>query len=162
MDDCLIKYNKIIAAIDLSKYSLCTFLNSLTLAVSLKAELILLNVINIRYLDSLDQFGADSFGLNRDSIVEKSLKARKAQIEAEFLSKCKNIKVRLVQKIGLPWEEILATVKKEQASLLVIGCKGRSDITGVLFGSVAEKVQRHATCSVLTVRGAEHCRIPMV
>ena len=157
----MIKYTKVITAIDLSKYSLCTFLNGLTLSVSLNAELILLNVINTRYLDSLDRFGGGSFGLNHDAIVERTLNDRKTQIETEFLSKCKNIKARLIQKIGLPWEEILATVVEEQASLLIIGCKGRSDIAGVLFGSVAEKVQRHAQCSVLTVRGAEHCRLPM-
>jgi nucleotide-binding universal stress UspA family protein len=40
--------------------------------------------------------------------------------------------------------------------LLVLGTHGRSGVSRVLLGSVAERVVRHAPCPVLTVRNPNH------
>jgi nucleotide-binding universal stress UspA family protein len=37
--------------------------------------------------------------------------------------------------------------------MIVMGTRGRSGLAHLLLGSVAEKVVRHATCPVITVRG---------
>ena len=42
------------------------------------------------------------------------------------------------------------------ADLIVLGSHGRSGLTRMLLGSVSENVSRHASCSVLIVRGASH------
>lgn len=34
------------------------------------------------------------------------------------------------------------------------------DLAGVLLGSTAEKVHRHSPCTMVSVRGPEHCRLP--
>ncbi len=41
---------------------------------------------------------------------------------------------------------------KEDVDLIVISTHGRSGLAGLLIGSVAEKVVRHAPCPVLTLR----------
>ncbi len=53
---------------------------------------------------------------------------------------------------GAPHSTILASVKESACDLLVMGTHGRTGISHLLLGSVAEKVVRHATCPVLVVR----------
>ncbi|QLA15041.1 universal stress protein [Desulfolutivibrio sulfoxidireducens] len=53
---------------------------------------------------------------------------------------------------GYAAEEILAAITNEKADLLVMGTHGRKGIDRILFGSVAEKVVKAATCPVLTIR----------
>jgi nucleotide-binding universal stress UspA family protein len=54
---------------------------------------------------------------------------------------------------GLPWQQIVEAAQHEPGlGLIVIGTHGRTGISRVLMGSVAELVVRHAPCPVLTVR----------
>lgn len=53
---------------------------------------------------------------------------------------------------GKPYAEILSEEKESGSDLIVISTRGLSGLQGVLYGSVTEKVVRHATCSVLVVR----------
>lgn len=55
-------------------------------------------------------------------------------------------------RFGSPAEQIIETAKDQKADLIVIGTHGRGAIAHFLLGSVAERVVRHATCPVLTVR----------
>lgn len=153
-----VEIKKILAPIDLSKYSEDTFLHALTLARALGAELTLVNIINTRYLDSLEQYGGAGLGLDRTEIIQRTINDRRELIEKEFLTRTQGVDTKLLFKEGLPWEEIIHTIRENGANLLVVGSKGRGDVAGVLFGSTAEKLQRHAPCPVLTVRGPEHTR----
>jgi nucleotide-binding universal stress UspA family protein len=55
---------------------------------------------------------------------------------------------------GIPWDRICTLAKDDPAvDLIVMGTHGRTGIRRMLVGSVAEKVIRHAPCSVLAVRG---------
>jgi nucleotide-binding universal stress UspA family protein len=53
---------------------------------------------------------------------------------------------------GHPAQEILAAARSHQADLIVLGHGGRSGTWGRFLGTTAEKVSRHAACSVLIVR----------
>ena len=53
---------------------------------------------------------------------------------------------------GKAWLEICEAAQEENADLIVMGSHGRSGLSHVLLGSVAEKVVRHAACPVLVVR----------
>lgn len=55
---------------------------------------------------------------------------------------------------GMPWERICAVAAEDPTiDLVVMGTHGRTGLRRLLVGSVAEKVIRHAPCSVLAVRG---------
>jgi nucleotide-binding universal stress UspA family protein len=62
--------------------------------------------------------------------------------------------VRLTTEIrtGHPAQEILAAARSHRADLIVLGHSGRSATWGRFLGTTAEKVSRHAECSVLIVR----------
>lgn len=53
---------------------------------------------------------------------------------------------------GDPVEEIVAFAKDEAVDLIVIATHGRTGLSHVLLGSVAERIIREAPCPVLTIR----------
>ena len=53
---------------------------------------------------------------------------------------------------GGAYNAILTVAKDGDFDLIVMGTHGRTGISHVLLGSVAEKVVRHANCPVLTIR----------
>ncbi len=72
---------------------------------------------------------------------------------ADFVSEnFKGIETRGVVVVGYAAEEILALADSEQVDLIVMGTRGRKGLDLILFGSVAEKVVKNATCPVLTIR----------
>ena len=55
---------------------------------------------------------------------------------------------------GVPFQMIIDTAKEKAADLIIMGTHGRTGLTHVLMGSVAERVVRMAPCPVLVTRGA--------
>jgi nucleotide-binding universal stress UspA family protein len=53
---------------------------------------------------------------------------------------------------GQPVDEIVRLAEENQADLIVVGTHGHSGLRHLFLGSVAERVVRHASCSVLLVR----------
>lgn len=58
----------------------------------------------------------------------------------------------VVLKPGPPADRILDEVRKERADLIVVGSHGRTGLTRLLLGSVAEKLAREAPCPVMISR----------
>jgi universal stress protein A len=56
--------------------------------------------------------------------------------------------------VGDPATSICETAENEHADLIVMGTHGRTGLTRLLMGSVAEAVVRRANCPVLTVKQA--------
>ena len=54
---------------------------------------------------------------------------------------------------GTPQEQVPRAARRMRADLIVIGTHGRTGMSKVLLGSVAERLVRLAPCPVLTVRG---------
>lgn len=160
MEECNVNLKRVMAALDLSAYSETTFTHALTLAQALDGELVLFNVINSKGLEVLDLVAAQGFGVSRESYIEKVQEERMAEFKRDYLSRCGQVPVQLIFRVGLPYEEILKAIAKERIDLIVMGTKGRSNLAGALFGTTAEKVFRRATCAVISVRGPEHCRLP--
>jgi nucleotide-binding universal stress UspA family protein len=63
-----------------------------------------------------------------------------------------HVRVRHVLLVGDPAEEILRYAAGARVDLIVMGTHGRTALERLLMGSVAEKVMRGATCSVLVVK----------
>jgi len=54
--------------------------------------------------------------------------------------------------VGDPATAIVEAAEKENADLIVMGTHGRTGLTRLLMGSVAEAIVRRAKCPVLTVK----------
>jgi nucleotide-binding universal stress UspA family protein len=67
----------------------------------------------------------------------------------------KGINARMVMRNGVPHQEIVELAKEESTDIVIMGTHGRSGLSRVLLGSVAERVIHFAPCPVLTVRKAD-------
>ncbi|MGQ4808123.1 hypothetical protein NKDENANG_01490 [Candidatus Entotheonellaceae bacterium PAL068K] len=61
-----------------------------------------------------------------------------------------SLELRVV--VGHPFERILETAVRESVGLIVLGTHGRTGLSRMAMGSVAERVVRLAPCPVLTVK----------
>lgn len=62
------------------------------------------------------------------------------------------IQARTFVIIGRPAHEIVKLAAQEKADIIVIPTQGESGWQRLVFGSVAERVVRHAQCPVLTIQ----------
>ena len=53
---------------------------------------------------------------------------------------------------GSPGEKICEVARIEKCELIIMGSRGRSDLTGLFLGSVAHRVLHMAPCPVLIIR----------
>jgi len=81
--------------------------------------------------------------------AESALDVRIAELHGQ------GIKASRRATVGVPFDEIVNVAGEEHAEMIVIGTHGRSGLSRVLLGSVAERVVRLAPCPVLTVRQPE-------
>ncbi len=66
-----------------------------------------------------------------------------------------DVQASLVVVDGRARQEIVNVAETNGASLVVLATHGRSGLARLALGSVAESVVRHASCSVMVVRGGE-------
>ncbi len=71
------------------------------------------------------------------------------RLRKERLSRDTKARVRVVT--GDPATEVVRLAKEEKSDLIVLPTHGRTGLSHVFFGSVAEKTVRHAECPVLTL-----------
>lgn len=146
---------KILACVDLSEYSKLTMDYAIGLSKSLQADLTVLNVINIRDVEAVRTVSVHfPHEIDIEHYVQRTKQDRvhqlQAMIDKDFSADQKRI--HTVIKTGVPFRTIMETIEKEGFDLVVIGNKGRGNITGTLFGSNAEKILRHSKVPVLSVR----------
>jgi len=140
---------RILWATDLSPVSEAAWPYVLMLADLLTAEVILLHAVRPAELAGLaDHPVPPPAGWVERYLtpLEQDLERRQRAVEALGLRARRKIVV------GTPAEVIVAEAQGEQADLIVMGTHGRSGLSHVLLGSVAEAVIRKAACPVLTVQ----------
>lgn len=150
------KIKTILAAIDFSLYSKETLKYAYEISQITGAELACINIINQRDIDTmkkvLDSKHPNTFSLIKylpDEMERRRSKFRVLVNECGFSGKPD---IKFIIDNGIPFEEILNTVNERQIDLLVIGAKGRTNVSGILFGSVAEKLFRHSPVCVMSLR----------
>jgi nucleotide-binding universal stress UspA family protein len=130
---------------DLSEVSRGAFAPAAALAIVLKAELILLHVVDTRF-DTFPYVEA----MERPSHAH--LRERAEQLLGEWSKGLGVARVRVQVTEGVPHERIDAFVRDHNIDLLVIATHGHGGVAHALLGSTAERVVRTAACPVLSVR----------
>ncbi len=140
-------------AIAFSKYSPAILEYAAKLAGDLKAQLVVANVINRRDVEAVSSVESMGYSVNTDDYIKGVKQDHRAELDKMLANTAyakENVKV--VFKMGHPFNQLVNVVKEEGVDLVVMGVKGRTDLEHALVGSVAEKMFRHAPVPVLHYR----------
>jgi nucleotide-binding universal stress UspA family protein len=134
--------------IDFSPYAEQALDYAIALAKQLQARVTLLHVIQPPLIAGADMgvWPSPTFLAELEAAVTSDMEGYLARVTAAGLEG----EIVVVQ--GVPFQEILHTAKERHVDLIIMGTHGRTGLTHVLLGSVAEKVVRLAPCPVLIAR----------
>ncbi|MGN6105726.1 MAG: universal stress protein [Kofleriaceae bacterium] len=141
------RFRKILTAIDFSPYSREAFAVAARFAAESDAPLAIVHVLHPMVF-SLGEPGMTATTI--ESVLEDA-KLALGEWAQEALSLGATRATTAVM-TGAPWHEIVGMLYDGGFDLAVLGTHGRTGIQHVLIGSVAEKVVRHAPCTVMVVR----------
>src|SRR5512144_3253134 len=145
------KIKRILVPIDFSPASLKALDYAADFAKPLDAELCALFVVEPIYYAVPDLAGAAAG--TTVGLLEEQRKSGKVQLERLQARYAKRrIKLRTLLQTGTPFQSIVDASKSLKGNLIVMSTHGRTGMTHLLIGSVAERVVRTSTCPVLTIR----------
>jgi nucleotide-binding universal stress UspA family protein len=146
-----LKLGTILAATDLSANSQVAVQYACSLAKLTQGTVILLHVFELPAVASR----TDIYFSSRDTTFELETAQR---IVLERLHSLRDeldnsqVPCSSSMRIGAPYQEIVDEAEKQRVALVVVGTHGRNAMGKFLMGSTAERVCRHAPCSVLVAR----------
>ena len=141
-------FKKVLCPIDFSPRSDHALQVAVRMAAKANAELVLVHVWDLPPLISTKYpLAADAVQLMMHD------QERGLAVASRDASRLGATRVTTSLLSGVAWEQIVQLATRDtDFDLVVIGTHGRTGIARVLLGSVAERVARHASCSVLAVR----------
>jgi nucleotide-binding universal stress UspA family protein len=142
------QYERILVPTDGSPESEAAVAHAVELAARYDATLHALSVVDVSHFSGLDvdtSVIVDGFEEEAQAAVDR---VAEAATEA-------GVTVETAMVHGAAGEGILEYAANHDVDLVVVGTRGRHGLEGLLLGSVADRVLRHADVPVLTVRYGE-------
>jgi nucleotide-binding universal stress UspA family protein len=142
-------FRRILHPTDFSRASAPARRRAVTLARACRAPLVLLHVMTPPS-PFIGEGTPPSSYVDLLILARRSAKRRLATALAR--ARRERVRAQAIFAEGLPADEILRAARRTRADLIVMGTHGRSGVSRVFMGSVAERVVRESRCPVLTVR----------
>jgi universal stress protein A len=139
----LTDYKRVLCPVQLDDHSLTTLAVAKELARRNNGKLFVLHVVS-PHVDPT-RVGGPAMAAHDEKVSEQEL----ATLEREQLS---DIEHEVVLRFGHPTEEIVKAEHEFGIDLVVMATHGRTGLTHLVLGSVAEHVVRESVCPVLTLR----------
>ncbi len=136
-------HNKILVAVDGSKYSDAALREAINISKTCNSQLFAVHVVylNVEYM---------AFGPGLEQKMEQE--AAKLLEKVKATAAKENVHCETILKFDdQPYRPIIEEAKARNINLIVLGTHGRTGLEKMLLGSVAQKVIGHAPCSVLVV-----------
>jgi glycine betaine transporter len=140
----------ILVPFDFSPYAEQALAYAIELAHTLQARLTLLHAIDTTPLGVAESAALrpPSYWVELETGIAEGMEEPLARVHEAGLQG------ETVIAEGIPFQTIIDTARDKSVDLIVMGTHGRTGLTHVLMGSVAEKVVRLAPCPVLVTRGS--------
>ena len=161
----MISMKSILCPTDFSPESHAAAEAALELARRFNSKLMLLHVIEdpVVYLPMLESFPLptrDQLETYAEERLENWISAPERELTDRELTERESAEregaqVQHFWTHGHPAEEIVKFAAKSKADLIVISTHGRSGLSRLLLGSIAENISRHAPCPVLVHRASD-------
>ena len=154
-------FSTILVPVDFSPHSTRALLCAADIAARFGSSLIVLHVIaretGTRETEQrLQEKGLRISSGVSDAEIEAIVAEHREHIYTELLSflpaRLAQYPLELRVVVGHPFERILETAVRSQVGLIILGTHGRTGLSRVLMGSVAERVSRLAPCPVMMVK----------
>jgi nucleotide-binding universal stress UspA family protein len=150
-------FHKILVACDLSKYTNQIMHYAIAMAECSGAKLILANVINKRDVEAIEHAVHRSLLIQKEAFPEAFIREHRDEREAMLKalvseSGHSDLFLKTVVSTGVPVQELINIVDSEQVDLVVMGTRGRTNLTSTLLGATAEKMFRLCPVPILSVR----------
>lgn len=150
-------FRRILVACDLSKFTQQVMHYAVAVAACSEAKLILANVINKRDVEAIEHAVHRSFLIQKEAFPEAFVRIHREEREAKLKalideSGHPELFLKTVVHTGIPVQELIQIVESEQVDLVVMGTRGRTNITSALLGATAEKMFRLCPVPILSVR----------
>lgn len=147
---------RVLVPVDFSKSSLQALDYAIELAAVFKAEVIVLYVVEPVYYAAPDLTGGAA--TMAELFEQQQRQARTQLVRLEQRYRKARVPLRGVLKPGTAYHAIAEAAQELKADLIVMGTHGRTGVSHLLMGSVAERVVRSAPCPVLTVNASKQRR----
>ena len=136
---------------DFSSASRRAFTHALALAREQRAELLLVHVLPT----VMPMVGEGYMSPKTFDDLQRSIRGQAQKQLDRLLAKTKAARVRARGFLyeGVTTDAIVRAARAKRARLIVMGTHGRTGLTRLFMGSVAERVVGTSPCPVLTVRG---------
>ncbi|MFQ5863317.1 MAG: universal stress protein [Candidatus Brocadiales bacterium] len=145
----MVNIKKVLCPVDYSVCSQDAFKYAAHIARIESAKMYLVHVVDIR------SFGHEStLDLDVPKPGEDAIKRIKEELVKKAADEVEGVDIEPIVIVGVPVKDILSVAKEKEVDLIVMGTHGRTGLSHVIVGSVAENVVRKAPCPVLTVRHA--------
>ena len=144
----------ILVPVDFSPHAEYAFTYATRLAERFGAKLALLYVVDDSFVTG--GWSSEIYVSNVPELMENLIAdadRRLATLKASVAALGLTVETAVIR--GRPAPAIVEHAKSGGFDLIVMGTHGRTGVSHVVMGSVAERVLRKAPCPVLTVRGTE-------
>lgn len=151
----MVNLKRILFPTDFSEYAMEAEEYACALARQSDAELHVLSIIDVS-LPLNPAWGAPLYladGIDPHKVREQTQIALEARPNPEW---SRGLTIHRAVRNGNPFVEIIRYAREQNIDLIVLGTHGRTGLSHVLLGSVAERVARQASCPVLTARPKTH------
>ncbi|RJQ49959.1 MAG: universal stress protein [Nitrospiraceae bacterium] len=144
------KTEKILLSTDGSEYSDVAVSEAIAIAKRAGGSLVVISVVPS---ESESPFDIVHSEMQKGLIADKELsEAEKNVKKVKGLAEEAGLTVKGFIYAGRPYDAIVETAKDERADLIIMGSHGRTGISRLLMGSVAERVIGLTECAVLVVK----------
>jgi universal stress protein A len=139
---------RILAPTDFSELSTQGLKSALELAQSFGANLLLVHVVEPPPYP-IEGIVPSQLGANLLDDLERQASHELAQLLPETQGSGVEVARRVM--VGIPYRKIVEVAEADKADLIVMTTHGRTGLSHLVMGSVAEKIVRTAPCPVLTI-----------
>ncbi|HWC04580.1 MAG TPA: universal stress protein [Methylomirabilota bacterium] len=143
-------FRRILHATDLSRASRPALVKAIALARQNRARLLIAYALPPLVVPT----GADLVSPGTYEAIDRSTREHARKRIAALVQRAKQAGARATGLLldGSPDEQVPRAARRHRADLIVIGTHGRTGLSKVLLGSVAERLVRVAPSPVLTIR----------